>query len=344
MAEKKEAIAAKEIKNKEYPAESVGRLMTNKVPIVDDKATIKDVEKVLLKETKEFETINYIYVINKSKKLKGIISIKEVLAHPGATTKVKELMTKGKELVTVRAHSVQGRATLHAIQNNIKAMPVVDKDDRFLGVLTSDSILQIVDNEHVEDILRLGGVYHKGPFKSVLNISVFESLRHRLPWLALGLVGGLLIAGVLKHYEELISLHPILAAFIPMVVYMASAVGSQTQAFIIRDLASYNASGGIFPFLKYFIKQLHTIMVIGVIMSLVLYFLTFLFYGTTGTSLILSIALFFAVMSSLFTGLFVPYIFYKAKFDPADASGPIGTIIQDITSVVVYFAIIMILL
>lgn len=325
----------------DYPSDSVGRVMTNLVPVVDEDKPVRDIEKMIIKDAQCFDTINYIYIINKSQKLKGIISIKEVFAHPGEVTPVKELMIKDKEIVKVRAHSDQERAALLAIQNNIKAVPVVDKDDEFLGILTSDSILHIVDNEHVEDILRLGGVYHKGPFSSVLNISIFESLKHRLPWLALGLVGGLLIAGVIKHYELVISAHPILAAFIPMVAYMANAVGTQTQAFIIRDLASSNASGSIFPFMKYLSKQFYAISAISILISLTLYFLTFLFYGAMGISFVLSVALFFAILSSLFTGLVVPYIFYRAKFDPADASGPIGNIIQDILSVVVYFGVIM---
>lgn len=342
MIKKKEALAPKQVKNMDYPADSVGRIMTSLVPVADEDTPVRDIEKMIIKESQCFDTINYIYVINKSKKLKGIISIKEVFAHPEETTPIKELMIKDKDIVKVRAHSDQERAALLAIQNSIKSVPVVDKDDVFLGILSSDSILTIVDNEHVEDILRLGGVYHKGPFSSILNISIFESLKHRLPWLALGLVGGLLIAGVIKHYESIISTHPILAAFIPMVAYMANAVGTQTQAFIIRDLASSNASGSIFPFMKYLSKQFYTISIIGLLISLVLYFLTFLFYGAMGVSLILSVALFFAVLSSLFTGLVVPYVFYRAKFDPADASGPIGNIIQDILSVVVYFGVIMI--
>lgn len=344
MAENKDIVCPKKINNKDYPVDSVGRMMTNKVPIVKEGATVKDVEKVLLKETLDFGTINYVYVTNKSKKLKGIISIKEVISHSGEKTLLEEIMAKGKKIVTVRGYSNQKRAALLAIKNNIKALPVVDKEDNFLGVLDSDSILHIVDNEHVEDVLRLGGIYNKGPFRSVMDISIFESLKHRLPWLALGLVGGLLIAGIIKHFEGLISIRPILAAFIPMVVYMASAVGTQTQIFIIRDLASSNVANSEFPFLKYLLKQLYTISIIGLIMSFILYFLSFLFYGVVGTSLILSVALFFAILSSVFSGLLVPYIFYKSNFDPADASGPIGIIIQDIVSVIIYFFVIIILI
>lgn len=342
--EEKKNCDKKEVDNMLYPAETAGRLMTNKVPSVPETANINDIEKVLLKDTKEFNTVNYIYVVSKTNKLKGAVSIKEVLAHPGAITLVKDIMTKGDKLISVRAYTDQEKVALIAIKNSIKSVPVVDKDDKFLGIVTSDSILEIVDNEHVEDILRLGGVYHKGPFDSVLSISILKSLKHRLPWLALGLVGGLLIAGIVKHFDKVMEQNLILAAFIPLVLYMASAISTQTQAFIIRDLASSNASSSKFPFYKYLIKQFQTVSLIGLIMSFLLYFLTFLFYGVVGTSLVLAIALFFATLSSVFTGLVVPYIFYKAKFDPADASGPIGNIIQDILSIVVYFGVIMILL
>lgn len=344
MPEKKDNIPAKEEENKSYPSDSAGRIMTSKVPVVDEEASISDAEKILLKESLDFDTINYIYVTNKSKKLKGVVSIKEVFSHPGEKTKVKDLMVKGEKLITVRGHSYQKKAVLLAIKNNIKALPVVDKDNVFLGVLDSDSILKVVDNEHVEDVLRLGGIYHKGPFKNAMEISIMESLKYRLPWLALGLVGGLLIAGVIKHYEGIISIRPILAAFIPMVVYMSSAVAAQTQVLVVRDIASCTTAGSVFPFFKYLLKQLYTICIIGFIMSFILYFLSFLFYESVVTSIVLSAALFFAVLSSLFTGLIVPYVFHKTDLNPAGASGPLGTIIQDIVSVIVYFAIIMVLL
>ena len=120
-----------------------------------------------------------------------------------------------------------------------------------------------------------------------------------------------------------------------IIVYMADAVGTQMEAFIIRDLA-FNPQ---LHFLKYFIRQFTITSIISIFSSIVLYVLSYLFYRDYSVSLVLSLSLSIAIISSIFTGILIPYFLSKLKFDPANASGPIATIIQDILSVVVYFLI-----
>ncbi len=318
--------------SKKYPLETAGRLMTDKVPVVKQESTIVDVENLLLKKTVNFDTINYIYVVDDNNKLKGAISVKEVFRAP-KTASVKKFLPP--EIVSVRAHTDQERVAFLALKHNIKAVPVVDKDDHFLGTVVSDDILRILDSEAVEDILRFGGLIQKGSFDNVFNISLARSLKHRLPWLILGLLGGLLAAGVVTHFEDILSKNLILAAFIPLIVYMADAVGTQTEAFIIRDLA-------ITPkitFLKYFVRQFSIMFLIGIIMSLCLFIISLVLYGDFLISIVLGTAILFAILSAVFTGVVIPYLFSKIRLDPANASGPIATIVQDILSVILYFSV-----
>jgi magnesium transporter len=322
----------KEINKSVYPPETAGRLMVKNVPVIGQKATIGQVEALLIKETAKFETINYIYVLSKRRKLKGVISLKEVFRE-NKNTPVERLLTQ--EIVSVRSYTDQERIAFLALRHNLKAVPVVDKDNHFLGVVTSDDILHILDNEAVEDILRFGGIIPKGPFDNILSIPLFKSLLHRLPWLILGLFGGLLAAGIVNRFEETLSRNLILAAFIPLIVYMADAIGTQMEAFIIRDLA-VNPK---IAFLKYFSRQIGIVSILGVVISLTLFLISFILFSNPKISLVLTLALFFAVLSSVFTGLVIPYFFGKLKLDPANASGPIATIIQDVLSVLVYFLI-----
>lgn len=168
------------------------------------------------------------------------------------------------------------------------------------------------------------------------SFSLLKSLRNRLPWLIVGLFGGILSAFILSSFEGVLNKNIILAFFIPLVVYMSSAVGSQMQAFIIRDLASEHED---FNFSKYLLRHFRVVLAIAVIISVLLYLIVLLIYHSGIVAQVLAISLFLAILSSIFTGLVVPYLFYKMKLDPADASGPVATILQDILSVLVYLAV-----
>lgn len=306
--------------------------MTDKVPTVSDRATVGDVEVLLVKEAANFETINYVYLLDTGKKLRGVISLKE-LFRSSKTRLVKELTPE--QVISVHVHTSQERAALLALKHSLKALPVVDKENHFLGVLTSDNISKILDSEAVENILRFGGVAHSGTYDNILNISIFTALKHRLPWLIIGLFGGLLTAGLVTSFKEVLSQHIILAAFIPLIVYMADSVSTQMEAFIIRDLATEPN----LKFFKYFYRQFGIVIIIGVLTSIGLYGINMIITGDNVVSMILGVALFIAIISSVLTGLIIPYLFGKLSLDPANASGPIGTIIQDFLSVFIYFTV-----
>jgi magnesium transporter len=142
-------------------------------------------------------------------------------------------------------------------------------------------------------------------------------------------------AGIVGSFEETISQHLVLAAFIPLIVYMADAVGTQMEAFIIRDLAMHPR----LPFRRYVLRQLSIIVLIGVLTSTLLYTGSLLVYRQAMVSLVLGVSLFAAIISSVLTGLIIPYAFGRFRMDPANASGPIATIIQDLLSVFIYFLV-----
>ena len=169
----------------------------------------------------------------------------------------------------------------------------------------------------------------------VIHMSVTKALTHRLPWLLIGLLGGIFSAKIIENFEKTLEQNLILAAFIPLVVYMADAVGTQMEAFIIRDLAMHPRM----KFSKYLIKQLLTVSTMGILLSGSLFIISIFLYNSTSMALVLSLSLFVAILSSVVTGLFIPYFFERTRLDPANASGPIATIIQDIISVTIYFII-----
>lgn len=305
--------------------------MTKKVPVILEDSNIQEVEALLLKKSKRFETINYIYTVDKKGILKGAVSIKEVFRAPKSTV-LKSLVRQ--PLVTVPPHTHQKRVCQLALSHNLKAVPVVDKAGKFLGTVSSDTILYILDREAGENLFRFGGV-HREAVENVESLPLLTSLGHRLPWLLIGLLGGILAAGIVGFFEETLSENIILAAFIPLIVYMADAVGTQMEAFIIRDFAL----DAEIKFSHYFFRHFIVVGLLAVISSVLLSILSFILYGEFFVSLVLAASLFIAIMTSMVTGLVIPYTFGKFGFDPADASGPIATIIQDLLSILVYFSI-----
>lgn len=319
-------------KKKEEKKETASQLMTSNIPTIHGHAKVADVEELLLKNTKKFETINYIYVVDDKGKLTGVISIKEIFRSPKSKL-IKELLPK--EVISARSHTDTERVAFLALKHNIKSVPVVDKDGILLGVVPADAILKILDKESVENLLKFGGITNPNSFDNILSISVIKSLKHRLPWLLLGLLGGIFVAGIISAFSEVLLENVILAAFIPLILYMASAVSTQTEIFIIRDL-SVNPE---ISFREYFLKQLSVITLISIATSSLVFVGGILIYQEFLISLTIAIALLISITSAVLTGLGIPFLFKKLKFDPANASGPIVTIIQDALSIFIYFGI-----
>ena len=326
---------------KNYPTDTAGRLMITNVPVVLLDFTIKQTEELLLKKVKKYETINYIYVTHKNGKLAGVISIKDILRQPKRTM-VSQIMTK--DLVVAHPYTDQERVAYLALKKNIKAVPIIDKDEIFLGVVPNDAILEITYDEAHDDLLSLAGVAHLKPIgeglDDTMSLSLATLLKHRLPWLLIGVIGGIFTAQIIGLFEKTLEANIILASFIPLIVYMGGATLAQTQAFFIRDLA-INPK---LKFSKYLIKQLFVTFAIALFTSVLIFLIGKFFYPNSAVIEVLAMALFAAIISSIITGLLVPFIFSRFKLDPANASGPIATIIQDLMGVTLYFFIASLLL
>lgn len=308
--------------------------MTSKVPMAFPAETIANIQARLHHGLHTYETINYLYVVQpRTKTLIGVLSIKEIYRH-GDKVRIGDIC-KTQSLLTVKPQTHQERVVYLALRKGLRAIPVVSNDHVFLGAIPGDTILRILYTETHEDLARLAGVPGHNPFDNVLTLSVWKSLRHRIPWLVLGLLGGLCTAGVVDSFENIIRQNLILAAFIPLIVYMSDAVGTQMEAFLIRDLAMDRH----LPFFRYMFRQLLIVALIAGIVGGLLFGGATVFGISIYMAAVLSLSLAAAVCSSVFTGLIVPYVFSRLRMDPANASGPIATIIQDLLSIVIYFSI-----
>jgi magnesium transporter len=308
--------------------------MTARVPAVPSNVRVREALETVFRGARDYDAVQYVYLTDPAGRLAGVVSLKNLLrSDPGAPAAEA---TARRTLIALHPADRREKAATLALEHNLKQVPVVDDEGTFLGAVTEDAILSILHHESREKLLRLSGIHpaHRD-VDDVLEIPLMQALKHRLPWLLIGLLGGLVTARFVGLFERTLEKNLVLASFIPLVVYMADAVGTQMEAFVIRDFAVHRR----LDYARYFLKQLAIVALSAVVISALLTLGGVLLSRDPALLAVLAISLVLAILSSVLTGLVIPYLFRRMRFDPADASGPIATIVQDFLSVVIYFAV-----
>lgn len=319
-------------KSKSLPKSAVSKMITN-IPTAHPWETILDIKNRIQKKINELETINYIYVLDKKEKLVGVLSIKEIFRKP-ESLKVKDLMER--KLVSAKPHTDQEKIALLALRHNLKSIPLVDKEGKFLGIVPSDAILAILHQENIEDLLRLGGIRHEANLPTqTLTASTQTLVKARLPWLLLGLLGGILAAQITTFFEIPLKEHFILAAFIPLIIYMADATGTQTETLFIRGLAIDRK----LDIKKYLWREIKIGFFLALTCGLFLLLLSTLRYRLLYTSFVIGFSLFLTSLVAILVAIFIPWLLAKYKKDPAIGAGPFATIISDVVSLALYLLV-----
>ena len=319
-------------KIKKYLPETAGFLMKTNIPTINEDLKVGDIEKMLLEKSKQFETIDYVYVLDKFQKLKGVISIKELYGIE-KTALVRNHFIKNP--VSSRPSADQEKVALLAVRHNIKAIPVVDKKNKFLGVVVSDDILNILHSESVEDALRFAGSRKFSSNRGIVEAGVLVHFKKRFPWLFLGLLGGILAAMVVGFFEGELAKNIALASFIPAIVYMADAVGSQTQTIFIRSLALAHK----LDLKKYIWREVRVNFILAILLGGVVFGVGNFWAGSMILASILGFSITLTIMMAMVVAIFLPWMLEKFKYDPAIASGPFATVVRDILSLLIYFSV-----
>jgi magnesium transporter len=221
-----------------------------------------------------------------------------------------------------------------AVRERKTAVAVVDHDGTFLGFIPPLNLLQILHQEHEEDLARLGGYLHTTEqARSSALESVIKRFGHRLPWLLLGLLGAMFSADIIGRFEGVLKEHILLAFFIPAIVYLADAVGTQTETVIVRGL-----SVGV-GLKQVVLRELLTGLVIGLAISAVAFPLLLWRWERTDVAMGISLSIFAACSTASATAMAIPWALSRMGLDPAFGSGPLATVIQDLLSILIYFLI-----
>jgi magnesium transporter len=216
----------------------------------------------------------------------------------------------------------------------------VDDGGRLLGVVPALAIIDVLRREHIEDLHRLAGIVRESNHAlDALEEPPVRRLRHRLPWLIVGLAGSILATAVVTQFEAALNERVALAFFIPAIVYLADAIGTQTETIMVRGL-----SLGLPPFGRLLAGEIGTGLLIGLVLGGLAIPAVLLGFGDAWLALTVGIAILVAGTIATSVGLVFPWLLARFGADPAFGSGPVATIVQDVLSLLTYFVVASVLL
>lgn len=264
-------------------------------------------------------------------RLLGLVTIERLLAAPPAAT-LAEIMDDSPPAVAPGLD--QEKAAWKAVRHGESSLAVVDGAGRFHGLIPPQRMLAVLLAEHDEDMARIGGFLHDADAaRRASNEPVRRRLWHRLPWLLLGLLGAMLASTIVASYEEELRADVILAFFMPGIVYMADAVGTQTETLIIRGLSVGVPIAGVVK------RELLTGLGVGSAIALLFFPFSLAAWGRLDVSVAVTLAMLAACSTATIVAMTLPWLFHRLGKDPAFGSGPLATVVQDLLSLVIYFAV-----
>lgn len=300
--------------------------ITDRVPAATPDMHTADVLRNVRENVEEYDSIDYIYILDDGK-LMGVVSMRELLSTDG---KLGDLMRR--DTIASTPEDDPFDIPYLALSHGIKAIPVVDQEGRFMGAVTHDEIIRILKMEADRDILHFGGVFHRVIDQDPGALNMVKS---RVPWLVVGVIGGTITAALIGSFEDLLSEFIALASFIPIMVYMSDAVGTQSEALIIRKIA---VDPSMRP-LIYIRREFMVAAGIGALSSAFAGLMAGLTRMNPSLGLIIFISMFFSVLAAVLISTASPLVFRRLGFDPAVATGPLATILSDFTTTLIYLSV-----
>jgi magnesium transporter len=281
--------------------------------------------------------VDPVFVLGPRRAVVGVVRVTSLLAAAEATP-IEALAEPSWPQISV-TRTCEEAATL-AIRHEVPALAVLDHSGAFLGALTATAVMAILRDEHLEDLHHMAGILGRSErAKAALTASPHRRALYRLPWLLVGLAGSAAATALMAGAEAELSAHVAVAFFIPAIIYLADAIGTQAEAVAVRGLSL--TDGG--P-LRLLLGELGT----GALLGLTLAVLSFLAVWTVfgDLRLALAVALALAAAGTLATGVgfLLPWVFQRVGVDPALGSGPVATVVQDVLSLAVYLTLVGLLL
>lgn len=316
-----------------YPEDSAGSIMTVEyVSLKNDMNVKESLERIRAKGIKN-ETINDCFVIDKERKLVGTLPIRELIINQEETL-IKNIMTDNFE--KVQADTDREFVADLFRRYDLSTMAVVDTENRLVGIITIDDIVDVIDQENTEDFQKMAAMEPSD--KEYLKESVFALAKHRILWLLILMISATATGTIIRRYEDTLQSVVVLAAFIPMLMDTGGNAGSQSSTLIIRGLALGEIKTK--DVWKILWKEFRVSIIVGITLAIV-NFLRILYFDKIGftMTLVVCLSLFATVVIAKVVGGILPIAAKKLKLDPAIMASPLITTIVDACALVIYFTI-----
>ncbi len=327
-----------------FNEDEIGSKMTSNYVVIDFGISVKEAMSSLIRQANDNDNISTIYVLDKNQIFLGAIDLKDlIIAREG---------TDLEKIITTSYPYVYATEQIEDCLSRIKdysedSIPVLDNENKLIGVLTSQTIMELVDDEMSEDYAKFAGLSSEED----LNEPLRKSIMKRLPWLMVLLVLGMFVSSIVGVFEKVVAQLPLIIAFQSLILDMAGNVGTQSLAVTIRVLIDEN----IGKKQKFFLVCKETR--IGLVNGMILGVLSFVMVGfylvllksqtmnmAFSISACTGIALVVSMVLSSMSGTLIPLMFIKMKIDPAVASGPLITTINDLVAVITYYCLVWVLI
>jgi magnesium transporter len=317
-----------------YQPETAGRHLVQRIPTAradDSVATV-----IASLSGQSYESIDAVYVLDDQQRLQGLVRLQDLL---GVSPHERIGQVMNADPPTVLPDEDQEKIALLALKHRLAAVPVVDAERRLIGEVPDLALIEILRREHIEDMHRLAGILRETDHAhQAIEGAPASRLRRRLPWLIVGLAGSILATFVMASFEQALERRVAIAFFIPAIVYLADAIGTQTEAIVVRYLSVSHA-----PLGRLLAGEVLTGLLLGACLGLIIFPLVVLGFGDARLALAVSLAVLLASACAAVLGLILPWLLSWIGRDPAFGSGPVATIVQDVLSLLVYLVIVVLL-
>lgn len=313
-----------------YDEDTAGGLMGTEMIVVNENWSMPKCIDEMRKQAEEMAEIYYVYVVDNEERLKGVLPLQKLITNP-SVSKIRHVMKK--DPIAVRDSDSIEEVTETIEKYDLVALPVIDSIGRLVGRITIDDVMDEVREQHERDYQLASGISQDVETSD----NIFTQTAARLPWLLIGMIGGLSNSVILGGFEANLATNPKMALFIPLIGGTGGNVGIQSSAIVVQGLANNSLKEGeIFPQIM---KEGIVSIINASIISLVVFIYNFLMLGDKAITISVSLSLFTVVMFASIFGTVVPLLLDKMKIDPALATGPFITISNDIIGMLIYMFI-----
>jgi magnesium transporter len=310
-----------------YDEDTAGGLMAKELVAINENLTVKQALGELRDQAEDIDEIYYLYVIDDNRKLKGTIKLKDLL-FSSTNQKISNILSS--DVISVKTDTDGEEVAQIMEKYDLVALPVVDGIGRLVGRITIDDVVDVIREEAEEDYQLMSGITQDVDFSD----NVIRQSRSRIPWLLIGMFGGICGSLILGYYQDDIARYAVLALFLPLIAAMGGNAGVQSSAIVVQGLASGNID--LHSTSRKLFKEFKVGLLNGLVCSSIIFIYNLIFSNNFALTITVSIALLSVIVFATVFGTFIPLILNKFKIDPAIATGPFITTSNDIIGLFIY--------